>query len=73
MDKATDKQIAYLVRLAKKTEHLKRYDTTIRVPYIDWNEERYLGVTKADANLRIKAYRQIICGANLKRLLLGKR
>ena len=72
-EQATDKQVAYLVRLAVKVERLKRYDATIRVPYINWDEERQLGVTKTDASLRIDAYRQMIRGANLKRLLLGKR
>lgn len=72
-EKATDRQIAYLVMLARKVERLKRDDATIRVPYIDWDEERQLGVTKTDASLRIDAYRQMIRGANLKRLLLGKR
>lgn len=72
-EKATDRQIAYLARLAVKVERLKRDDATITVPYIDWNEERRLGVTKTDASIRIDAYRQMIRGANLKRLLLGKR
>ena len=73
IEQATDKQVAYLVRLARKVEYLKRDDATIRVPYINWDEERHLGVTKTDASLRIDAYRQMIRGANLKRLLLGKR
>lgn len=72
-EKATDRQIAYLTRLARKVERLKRDDATIRVPYIDWDEERRLGVTKTDASIRIDAYRQMIRGANLKRLLFGKR
>lgn len=72
IEQATDKQVAYLVRLARKVERLKRDDATITVPYINWDEERRLGVTKTDASLRIKAYKQLIRGANFKRLLLGR-
>lgn len=72
-EQATDKQVAYLVRLAKKTEYIKRYDADITAPYLDWDMERRIGLTKADASMYIDAYRTLIRAFNFKRVLLGKR
>ena len=72
-EQATDKQVAYLVRLANKVEYLKRYDADITTHYFDWNEERRIGLTKADASMYIDAYRTLIRAFNFKRVLLGKR
>lgn len=75
MELATDKQIAYLVKLANKVERMKK--STIgeiqEVHYVDWNVECSKGVTVADASIRIDAYRQIIRLANTIRMLCGQK
>lgn len=70
---ATDKQINYLVYLAEQIEILRdKYpQQPINIPYINWQKERYKGVTITDANIRIKAYKQIICYTKLSINLLG--
>lgn len=61
---ATDKQINYLCKLANKIELIKNINKekkAILVPlpnYIDWQEERHLGVTVTDASVRIQAYKK---------------
>ena len=74
---ATDKQINYLCSLAKKVEKVRianEKDKTIVVHfpnYIDWQSERHLGVTKDDANIRIRAYRDILMYAQVSYKLCG--
>lgn len=75
MELATDKQIAYLVKLANKVERMKK--STIgeiqEVHYVDWNAERSKGVTVADASIRIDAYLRIIRWANTTRILCAQK
>lgn len=72
---ATDKQINYLCKLANKIELIKNINKekkAILVPlpnYIDWQEERHLGVTVTDASVRIQAYKKIIRACNFTFLL----
>lgn len=67
---ATDKQINYLCQLAERVERLKA-SHKIDIHFINWQTERYKGVTTVDASIRIKAYRDIIFNANLQSSLLG--
>lgn len=70
---ATDKQIQYLIALANKVEQYREKCPTqlANFSYIDWNKERYMGVTMTDANIRIKAYKSLICNLNFTIKLLG--
>ena len=69
---ATDKQIAYLQSLADRVECAKRDGLfNIPTPYINWSEERKLGVTTTDASIRIKAYKELIAGINTGRMIMG--
>ena len=67
---ATDKQINYLCRLAERVERLKE-SHKINVPFINWQAERFKGVTTVDASTRIKAYRDIIFNANIQASMRG--
>lgn len=76
---ATDKQINYLCYLAEKAEKMRNYiDEKLpgaikekKCIFINWQTERYLGVTIEDASIRIKAYKNIIAGMNMTLALLG--
>lgn len=67
--------INYLCKLANKIELIKNINKekkAILVPlpnYIDWQEERHLGVTVTDASVRIQAYKKIIRACNFTFLL----
>lgn len=74
---ATDKQINYLCVLAKRVARVKAANEIDRVitaelpEYIDWQQERHLGVTTADASARIRAYRDILLYASVSYKLCG--
>ena len=71
---ATDKQIKYLQYLADKVERKRKEhpDAFKTAPtYINWQNERYKGVTSEDASIRIDAYKNIIRGMNMVCELLG--
>lgn len=70
---ATEKQINYLCVLAKKVELIRQANPQMKLPnYINWQTERYKGVTTNDASVRIDAYRTILRNLQLTRMLLGK-
>ena len=70
---ATDKQINYLCILAQRVELIKQANPHITLPeYINWQAERYKGVTTYDASERIDAYRTIIRNIQLTRMLFNK-
>ena len=70
---ATDKQINYLCILAQRVELIKQANPHITLPdYINWQTERYKGVTTYDASKRIDAYRTIIRNVQLTRMLCNK-
>lgn len=67
---ATDKQINYLCALANKVEKIKVINSKINAienlpEYIDWHQERHMGVTTFDASIRIKAYKKLIFNSNI--------
>ncbi len=67
---ATDKQINYLCALANRVEKIKIINSEINAiknlpAYIDWHQERHMGVTTFDASIRIKAYKKLIFNSNL--------
>lgn len=67
---ATDKQINYLCALANRVEKIKVINSKINAiknfpEYIDWYQERHMGVTSLDASIRIKAYKKLIFNSNI--------
>lgn len=67
---ATDKQINYLCALANRVEKIKVINRKINAiknlpEYIDWYQERHMGVTSLDASIRIKAYKKLIFNSNI--------
>lgn len=67
---ATDKQILYLCALANRVEKIKVINSKINAiknlpEYIDWHQERHMGVTTLDASIRIKAYKNLSLTATL--------
>ena len=74
MERATDKQCYYLNRLERKVLGIQATHPNLLAVSInnyDWFEERERGMTKEDADVRIKAYRQILRAAKAKMILLG--
>lgn len=68
----TDKQVAYLTKLADKVERMKKTTRALQnVEHMDWYEARRQGMDTLDASIRINAYHQMITWANVTRKLLG--
>ena len=71
---ATDKQINYLCVLAKKVELIKQANPQMTLPdYINWQTERYKGVTTYEASKRIDAYGTSRGNVQFSRMVWDKR
>lgn len=70
---ATDKQIKHLTDLTNKVNLIIDLwpECGVEKFYIDWRHKRSIGMNTNDANIIISAFKSLIRGINMKRVLFN--
>lgn len=70
---ATDNQIKYLTDLTNKVNRIIDLwpECGVEKFYTDWRHERSRGMNTNDASIKISAFKSLIRGINMKRVLFN--